>query len=64
MANEIIGFKTKDDTAQLVDFTAIANVPDASDSVAGMVKVDNESIKVNSDGQIYVAYQSASGVGF
>lgn len=63
MAGEIIGVKIGE-TAHLIDYAALANVPTASENAAGVVKVDNDSIKVNADGQLYVAYPSAEGVGF
>lgn len=63
MAGEIIGVKVGGDP-HMIDYAAIANVPAANDTTAGVVKIDDSSIKVNSDGQLYVAYPSASGVGF
>lgn len=63
MAGEIKGVKV-DGTPHDIDWTAIANVPNASTYTAGVVKVDGTSIGVNENGQLYVAYPSVSGVSF
>ena len=42
----------------------LTSVPAASSSVSGTVKVDDSTIKVNSNGQIYVALANAAVVSF
>ena len=42
----------------------LTSLPSASDSVAGVVKVDNDSIKLNAQGQLYIDLNSTEGVTF
>lgn len=42
----------------------LASVPPASDSVAGVVKIDDDSIRLNERGQLYIDLRSTEGVTF
>lgn len=73
MASDITRFVDKDGVTHAVDYQSLANKPKIPSKVSDLTNdsgfmsfnsIDNDTIKINSDGKLYVAIGSASKVAF